>query len=59
MADLYNYKVAFEKEDGKVRCYRNDNSMPYRECYKAFAEALCRVNSNGYVLTSANIIRVV
>ena len=58
MADLYNFKVAYEK-DGKVRCYRNDYSMPYRECYKAFAEALCRVNSNGYTLTSANIVRVV
>ena len=58
MADLYNFKVAFEK-DGKVRCYKNDYSMPYLECQQAFARALCRVNSSGYVLTSANITRVV
>ncbi len=58
MADLYNYKVAFER-DGKVRCYRNDYSMPYKECYKAFTDALSHVNDSGYTVTSANIVRVV
>lgn len=58
MADLYNYKVAYEK-DGKVRCYMNEYSMPYNECYKAFTDALSHVSFSGFTVTSANITRVV